>query len=200
MLFTFLNCTNQSENKASLEISKVIPQKQLPSCEWCGAVDAPKKLSWSTNLAADNEPGERLLLTGTVYQQDGRTPAEGVLIYAYQTNAQGIYEKKGDETGNGKRHGHLRGWVRTNAQGRYQFHTIKPAPYPSRAEAAHVHLTLSTKTIPEYWIKTTMFNDDPLVTSKMKSEDETGQFAHIITLTNNEGLWIGHRDIKLKQQ
>jgi protocatechuate 3,4-dioxygenase beta subunit len=198
ILLIFLNCTNSTENKSSAAITQVKSQEPLPSCEWCGAMDAPEELSWSTNIADENEPGERLVLNGKVFNKDG-TPAAGVLIYAYHTNLQGIYEKKGDETGNGKRHGHLRGWIKTDAQGRYQFNTIKPAAYPSRSEPAHVHFTLSSENMPEYWIESTLFNDDPLISPKMKADDDKGRFAHIITLTKKDGIWAGERDIKLKK-
>ncbi|MTI41859.1 intradiol ring-cleavage dioxygenase [Fulvivirga lutimaris] len=198
ILLTFLNCTNSTESKSSGAITQVKSQEPLPKCEWCGAMDAPEELSWSTTIADENEPGERLVLNGTVFNQDG-TPAAGVLIYAYHTNLQGIYEKKGDETGNGKRHGHLRGWVRTDAQGRYQFKTIKPAAYPSRSEPAHVHFTLSAADMPEYWIKSTLFDDDPLITSGMRADNDKGKFARILSLTKNDGVWVGERDIKLKK-
>lgn len=198
LLLTFLNCTSSTENTSSAAIAEVKSQEPLPNCEWCGAMDAPEELSWSTTIANENEPGERLVLTGTVFNQDG-TPAAGILIYAYHTNDQGIYEKKGDETGNGKRHGHLRGWVKTDAQGRYQFNTIKPAAYPSRSEPAHVHFTLSAANMPEYWIESTLFNDDPLITPKMRANDNKGRLAHIVTLTKKDGVWVGERDIKLKK-
>lgn len=81
----------------------------LPSCEWRGADEAPDSLSWQISIAPPDEPGDSLIVTGTVYRPDGRTPAPGVILYVYHTNAQGIYPKKGDETGNGRRHGYLRG-------------------------------------------------------------------------------------------
>lgn len=199
ILITFLSWTSSTENTFTTNISKVSDQESLPKCEWCGAMDAPQSLNWSTTIADETVEGEPLILSGTVYQNDDKTPAEGILIYAYHTNAEGIYEKKGDETGNGKRHGYLRGWVKTNAQGQYQFKTIKPAVYPSRSEPAHVHMTLSSDNMLEYWIKSTLFSDDPLITPKMRSDNEAGQFAHIITLTKNDGTWIGERNIKLKK-
>lgn len=193
VLLTFLNCTNSSENT-----TKSQAQEPLPKCEWCGAMDAPENLSWSTTIADDNEPGEKLIVNGTVYHQDG-TPASGIIIYVYHTNAEGIYAKKGDETGNGKRHGHLRGWIKTDAGGRYQIKTIKPVAYPSRQEPAHIHLTLSGENMPEYWIESTLFDDDPLITPKMRADNGKGNFAHIIKLTREDGVWMGERDIKLKK-
>ena len=131
--------------------------QRLPDCEWCGAREAPEKLSWQTSIADEKEAGERIILEGTVFEKDGVTPAEGVTIYAYHTNSQGIYARRGNETGNGRRHGYLRGWVKTNTDGQYRFQTIKPAPYPSHNEPAHVHMTLWRDDFEEYWINSTWF-------------------------------------------
>lgn len=36
----------------------------------------------------------------------------------------------------------LEGWAKTDFEGRFEFRTIRPGPYPGRREAAHIHLTL----------------------------------------------------------
>ena len=41
-------------------------------------------------LAADDEPGERLILAGTVYSSDCRTPLPKTLIEIWQADAQGL--------------------------------------------------------------------------------------------------------------
>jgi len=71
----------------------------LPDCEWCGASEAPDDVTSSTTIAGADEPGERLLLQGTIYAPDGVTPVPGVLLYVYHTNTAGVYAKRGDETG-----------------------------------------------------------------------------------------------------
>ncbi|MEL6719082.1 MAG: intradiol ring-cleavage dioxygenase, partial [Bacteroidota bacterium] len=70
----------------------------------------------------------KLKLTGIVYQQDGKTPAPNVIIYAYHTNRAGIYPKRENSEGWERRHGYLRAWVKTNADGNYTFYTFQPAP------------------------------------------------------------------------
>ena len=167
------------------------------SCEWCGANEAPLDIGWEETIANEEVTGERLILEGTVYEPDGKTPAENVVIYAYHTNSNGIYEKKGNETGNGKRHGYLRGWAKTNANGNYRFHTIKPAPYPNNAEPAHVHMTLKGENFDEYWINATWFEGDRIITKEMTDKlTRTRGFSNIIELTKNEkGILIGTRAI-----
>ena len=116
---------------------------------WSGMQDAPNSLSWSTQIAASTEPGERLVITGTVYQEDRTTPAADVLIYAYHTNIEGVYPKRGDELGNGKYHGYLRGWIKTDSRGRYRFETIRPAPYETHGGGpAHIHYMIRKRSRP----------------------------------------------------
>jgi len=194
ILVTFL--TIEVKNPTS-KVSLATPK--IPDCEWCGATEAPHNTSWETTIADESEEGERLILEGKVYETDGQTPAENVIIYAYHTNDQGEYEKRGDETGNGVRHGHLRAWAKTNESGQYRFHTIKPAPYPSHAEPAHIHMTLLREDFEEYWINSTWFEGDELITPEMIANlNRTGGFSNIVELSrNNENVWVGKRDIIL---
>lgn len=140
-------------------------RSSLPSCEWCGAADAPAELGPLLAIPTSGEPGERLVIEGTVFEEDGTTPAAGVLVYAYHTNSAGVYPKRGDETGNGRRHGYLRGWLRTGADGRYRIETIRPGPYPTGGPPAHVHMTVQPPGEDERYIDDVVFEDDPRLTS-----------------------------------
>ncbi|MEQ8629491.1 intradiol ring-cleavage dioxygenase [Ekhidna sp.] len=168
-------------------------------CEWCGANEAPDNTTSNTVIAGKNEAGERIKLTGTVYKSDGITPAENVVLYLYHTNAKGIYPRRGNEKGNGKRHGYLRGWIKTEANGKYSFETIKPAAYPGRTEPAHIHITVKEPNKPEYWLKSYLFEDDDLLTDKDRKSDAKGdRFYHVIDLRSKDDLMIGSRDIRLR--
>ena len=148
-----------------------VDSQPLPDCEWCGADEAPPTVSWQTTIAGDGEPGERLIVRGTVYRPNGVTPAAGVILYAYHTNAKGVYPRKGNESGNARRHGYLRGWMKTDSAGRYEFRTIRPAAYPGGTNPQHIHVTVREPGKPEYWIDEFHFADDPLLTP--------GQRAHL---------------------
>jgi len=171
----------------------------MPDCEWCGANEAPENVQWESTIASKNVEGERLILEGTIFETDGKTPANNVIVYAYHTNNQGEYEKKGNEQGNGVRHGYLRGWAKTNKEGKYRFKTIKPAPYPSHAEPAHIHMTLMREDFDEYWINATWFKGDKIITKEMTEKlTRTGGFSNIVSLAKDEfGTWVGIRDIRL---
>jgi protocatechuate 3,4-dioxygenase beta subunit len=165
---------------------------QLSSCEWCGAAEAPAKLTNVARLAPANEPGERMVITGTIYRRDGRTPSAEVLLYVYHTNAAGIYPKRGNERGNDRRHGYLRGWLKTGADGRYRIESIRPGSYPTRRDPAHVHPTIKMAGREEFWIDEFLFDDDP----KLTPDQRKGQDG-IMRMNKRGGVWTGTRNIVL---
>jgi protocatechuate 3,4-dioxygenase beta subunit len=136
-------------------------------CEGCEGVfeGLPERLTSTARIAPDGEPGERMVLEGTVFDATGQ-PAAGVIVYAYHTDAQGIYPP--DERFPRQaayRHGRLRGWVTTDARGHYRFETIRPGSYPSRSEPAHVHMHVIEVGRWTYYIDSVRFDDDPLLSA-----------------------------------
>jgi len=85
---------------------------------------------FQTKLAGPNEPGERLLVNGTVYSSDCRSRLPNTLIEIWQANKAGVYDT--DKPGNFTEHGdfHLRGMMLTDERGNYEFETIMPGRYP----------------------------------------------------------------------
>lgn len=160
----------------------------------------PDKLESFIQLAPEDEPGQPMEIRGTVYRTDGVTPAPGVVVYTYHTNAEGVYPKRGDETGNGRRHGYIRGWMKTDEKGQYGFRSIRPQPYPNRRDPAHIHVTIIPPDEPEFWVEATLFEGDPLIPkNEFEESEEAGQFAHIIPLTEDEnGVLRGRRDLRMK--
>jgi protocatechuate 3,4-dioxygenase beta subunit len=139
-------------------------------CEGCELVfnGMPEILSWRARIAPPEEPGEALTIEGVVTDQEGR-PAVGIIVYAYHTNAAGIYPPAST------RHGRLRGWTRTDDMGRYHFDTIRPGAYPGRSVAQHVHMHIIEPGVATYWITSIVFSDDPLLTEKRRREALDGR-------------------------
>ncbi|MFW6080149.1 MAG: intradiol ring-cleavage dioxygenase [Gemmatimonadota bacterium] len=178
---------------ACVEGQATSSDEPLRDCEWCGADEAPAELDWRTTIAGESEPGERIVVRGTVYEPDGETPASGVILYLYHTDAEGVYPRRGDETGNARRHGHLRGWLRTDARGRYEFRTIRPGNYPGRDAAAHIHVTVKRPDRPEDWVASFLFADDPQL-------DRDPARPNVLDPRRDEdGVWHGTRDIVLPE-
>jgi len=169
LLIAFIAISSCSQTSSQ---KKELNQKQIGGpCEGCDAIyentipfDQLSNLLW---LPDWNDIGTKLAVNGTVYNPDG-SPAPGVIIYIYHTDQTGRYPTKGNETGWGKRHGYLRGWMKTNEKGEYKFFTLKPAAYPGRKDPAHIHITIKEPNKSEYYIDDFHFEDDPLLTEEMK--------------------------------
>ena len=123
-------------------------------CEWVFD-DQPGTLRSQARIAPANEPGALMVIEGTVTTMSG-APARSVIVYAYHTDQNGIYPRAAN------RHGTLRGWAITDAEGRYRFDTIRPGAYPSRSVPEHVHMHVIEPGIGTYFIANLEFQDDPL--------------------------------------
>jgi protocatechuate 3,4-dioxygenase beta subunit len=83
----------------------------------------PTAIQSVSRIAPVKEPGTPLVVHGRIFQRDGVTPAPAVIVFAYQTDATGVYNPRGT------RGWRLRGWVKSDAQGRFEFRTIRPGSY-----------------------------------------------------------------------
>lgn len=168
------------------------------SCEGCEAIHewGGRALTPVDTLPDYWEQGPKLKITGTVYELDGETPARDVILYIYHTDQQGRYPTKGDEKGWGKRHGYLRGWIKTGADGQYTFYTLKPGIYPERNSPAHIHATVKEPARNEYYIEEYVFDDDPLLNMAEEGKSPRGGTG-IMSLRKEGELLVAERDIIL---
>lgn len=148
----------------------------------------------ATTLVGPGEPGEPLIVSGQVFRPDGATPAEGVTLYVYQTDATGHYAPRG------ARAPRIRGWMKTGAEGRYQYRTIRPAPYPEGRSAAHIHTQLWGGGYPPQWNTDLLFADDPLITARERADSESlGRFGFIqAPVRGADGVLRCTHDLRLK--
>jgi protocatechuate 3,4-dioxygenase beta subunit len=138
------------------------------------------------------------LLRGTIFYKDGKTPAKNIILYVYHTDQKGVYPTKGNETGWARRHGYLRGWIRTGPDGKYNFFTLKPAHYPGGGNPAHIHATIKEPGYTAYYIDEILFDDDPVLTKSIRDAlADRGGSGVVKAETNKDGLLIAHRDIIL---
>lgn len=146
---------------------------------------APADVSATSIIAGPSEPGERLIVNGQVFAPDGVTPAAGVIVYAYQTDATGQYRN------DSSRVARLHGWVKSDAEGRFEFRTIRPASYPNRASPAHIHFHVWGGGYPLQWIPELKFADDVLLSQRDLTESKTlGDFANIRAVQRgSDGVW-----------
>jgi protocatechuate 3,4-dioxygenase beta subunit len=194
-----LNCNSNSlAQKSSGDILSLIKKNAntSPAVNWCGAIDAPENVSWKSVLEPKSDRDQPMIISGTVFEADGKTPAPNVLIYFYHTDSDGYYNRKrpGEPL-----HGHFRGWMLTDKRGRYEFSSIRPAQYPERKFAAHVHMTLTGINFREDSIDSILFEGDPLITAEERRlAGKKGGFNPIVKLEKDaNGIWRATRDIQL---
>ncbi len=86
---------------------------------------------FQVKLASDDEPGQKLMLRGSVLSDDCRTPLPGTLIEIWHADNEGRSDKKrpGDFLEAAPPF-HLRGMLKTDAKGRYEIQPIVPGAYP----------------------------------------------------------------------
>jgi len=90
------------------------------------------------------EPVVRIVVNGQVRDKVGK-PLNNLLVYFYHTSDKGWYsdtgvhilEREGDH-----RHARLFGYVKTDPQGKFIIHTIRPNGYPKSDLAAHIHIQM----------------------------------------------------------
>lgn len=186
--------SSQNKNSGTKEIQVGGP------CEGCEAIFETKlpfaQLNEIDTLPDFSEAGRKILLSGTVYRIDGRTPAPGVVLYVYHTDETGRYRTEG-QTGWGARHGSLRGWVKTNSQGQYRFYTLRPASYPGSTEPAHIHVTIKEQGKTPYYIDDFLFDDDPFLTANRRARQQQLGGNGILQLQKQGELYTAVRNIYL---
>lgn len=158
---------------------------------------APANITWQAKIIPPGEPGEPLVVDGQVFAPDGKTPAPGVTVYAYNTDAQGFYGENHKEYPP-----RLYGWMKTGNLGRFELHTIKPGRYPGMHVPAHIHFSLWGAGYPPQWVDELRFEGDSYLTPAMIADDKgRGEFATIRPLArSSDGVLHCSFHIRLRSE
>jgi protocatechuate 3,4-dioxygenase beta subunit len=139
----------------------------------CCFINTPANLKSVMTIAAPIESGERLIVSGTIFKADGRTPYPDVVLYAYHTDANGHYEIR----------------------------SIRPARYPDNSMPAHIHIAVKEPKGKEpFYISDVVFKDDALVNERyLQSINAMVGGTGVVALAKSSDgtTWNGHRDIVL---
>lgn len=151
--------------------------------------NAPELLN--NQLAASNEPGTRLILTGLVKTIDCSAIIPNTLIDAWHANDAGAYDNVGYN---------LRGKTYSNEQGFYMIETILPGKYLNGASyrPRHIHFKITPPGFPT--ITTQLyFEGDEDIPNDAAASVTSGTFnatERIIPITlNDQGQYEGTWDI-----
>lgn len=181
----------QTPNNDLLEKLKANAKQETSDNYW-GARHAPADVGWRTRLSTDADKAEKILITGTIFLADGKTPAPNTLIYLYHTDVHGIYGR-----GSEPRHGRYRGWMLTDSKGRYEFESILPASYPNSTIAKHIHMTLTTTDKREDWVDSILFDGDRFLTARDRAIQRGGFDPVLKMVKGTDGVMRGTRNISL---
>jgi protocatechuate 3,4-dioxygenase beta subunit len=142
------------------QIPMLVPPEYLAE-RYLAPINAPA----SIQIAAKDEPGERLVVTGQVV--DVAEPIAGASIFVFHTDTNGKYAP-GISGPDAELNPRLFGFLRTDSEGRYMFQTIRPGSYDGNP--AHVHYVVVAAgykpRIFDLW-----FQDDPILVKRR----ETGE-------------------------
>ncbi len=202
LLFTWvlISCNGQAKSSAQSSSNTAVNQVVGGGCDGCELmyIGMPAQLTPIDTSAGWLSGGQKLHITGKVYQFGGKKPASDVILYYWQTDAKGYYSpKKGMEPG-ARRHGHLRGWIKTNKNGEYDIYTVRPAPYPTNEEPAHIHLSVKEPNIAnEYYIDALVFDDDKLLVGAKRKELENRGGSGVLRVLVNGDIQVAEHDIIL---
>lgn len=108
-------------------------------------------------ISNDDEEGEKIKAKFIFKDAAGNSLAN-TLIYLYHTDNKGYY-------GEHKNPG-LFGYVNTNAEGKIEVETIRPAGYPNSGAPQHIHFEIEKYN----YVSEVLFNDDKRLTKDLKKD------------------------------
>ncbi|WP_111307147.1 dioxygenase family protein [Confluentibacter sediminis] len=139
---------------------------------------------------------EKLIITGTIYQSDGKTPAKDVILYIFQPDENGNYNLKRDA--NRKRYVYHRAWIKTDADGKYTFYTFMPGKLIRSKELKQIRRIIKEPGKDAYDMAPFFFNDDPLIpdlTLACRAE----AVKSMLRINEKDGVYTSTKDIKLSK-
>ena len=159
------DCNGQTKTESNQNEIKTDKNKLIGGgCDDCElmCVGMPKVISSEHISNGWDEGKQKLILTGKVFQLDGRTPASDVVIYYWHTDDSGLYSSNDQTPKQAKEHGKLRGWVKSDKSGNYKIKTSRPDAYPNDNIPQHIHLSIKEPDIINEYYADLYFDDDPL--------------------------------------
>lgn len=188
-IFSFSNVINAQDIASSETIIPANYKKRSPIYDY-----SEEKISNIDTIADFNIKENKIKITGTIYLADGVTPAKDVLFHVFQPDENGEYELKRDEYR--KRYVYHRGWVKTDADGRYTFYTFIPGKFLSVKELKQIHRIIKQPGQPEQEISSFFFNDDPLL-ANLTLEARAKTIKSMLKLEKEGDMYVATKDIKL---
>ncbi len=139
---------------------------------------------------------QKLKISGTIFENDGITPAKDVIVFIYQTNEDGKYDLK---TENEEDYIYHRAWVKTNEEGEYTFFTFIPGTDYGSNEMKHIHTVIKEPNTPEYDMDGFLFENDPYLSRYCRKKLKKAGATNILNPEKSGDILVAQRDIVLPQ-
>jgi protocatechuate 3,4-dioxygenase, beta subunit len=194
--FILLSCNSQTPSNNPTEKAGIVGGP-FENGEFL-YIGMPKNINSIDTSAGWTQKGQKLLVTGTIYKLDGKTPAPNIILYYYHTDVHGVYANKQGLDSRVVRHGYIRGWVKSDTNGKYAIYTVRPASYPNTKFEAHIHPAIKEPNISkEYYIDEFVFDDDKLLTDEIRKRAENRGGSGILRVVKKGDLQIAEHNIIL---
>ncbi len=138
---------------------------------------------------------QKLKLTGTIYKSDGVTPAKDVILYIEQADEDGDFDLvKKDNI----KYPHHRGWVKTDANGRYTFYTFVPGNDRRYNQLQQLFPSIKAPSKLEYNLEPFLFHEDPLLSKLCRKRiAKKGDPSRILKPTKKDNILVVEKNIVL---
>jgi len=197
-LITFSSCNGQTTSETENNTDRTQDNNIVGGgCDGCELmyVGIPENIKSVDTSSAWEEKGQRLLVTGKILKLDGKTPVPNVIVYYWQTDNKGYYSGGKGKT---EKHGHIRGWIKSDEQGNYFIYTIRPANYPNSDMPAHIHLSIKEPNIKdEYYTDDLVFDDDVKLNSTLRKKLENRAGSGVLRPLIDNKMQVAEHNIIL---
>jgi len=129
------------------------------------------------SIATDTIPGRKIKVVGTIKNTDGKLIADA-LVYLYHTDSRGWYAADAPHVPMNEgdmRHARLFGYVKTDENGMFELHTLKPSGYPQSDLPAHIHVHVSANGYRAF-VTEFLFDDDERLVGKIRENSIRNDF------------------------
>ena len=161
---TLLNEVQGKLEKGTVNVSYVLSDKKYlllhPETSFRNLIEKNASAD-ILKITPNDEPGKKIKVLGYIKDKDGKAIANA-LVYLYQTDSRGWYAADAPHVlmnSGDFRHARLFGYVKTDKNGKFELHTIKPSGYPKSDLPAHIHVHVSAEGYRNYGTEF-LFQDD----------------------------------------
>ena len=135
-------------------------------------------------------------LTGTLYLEDGVTPAANHIITINQADENGDYVFTKDGKNKILRH---RAVVKTDVNGSYTFYTFVPGGDRLYNQLQEIYMKVETPEGNTYALPTLFFDDDPFLSKRCKNRlTKKGQGDRILQFQSKDNMAIATKEVILE--